>query len=417
MKSRKKDSLWVYIVRLIFIAIFALNIIGAVYFYAKTGQRDTLDVVVLGAVGFFVGTIMGGRKLFPTRKIHYTYSSTIGELRDNKKLQKNAFYCIVILFAISFVFSGTLFIQKGIPLLSSNDNQLRSTFGVGTFGRIRALVTWCPMAGLYAFSLSLLNKQYRKPAWTIVILGFVYLAFYSFKGNLVWYAIMLYLVNTSIKKKIQFGKGVVYSGVATLAILFVFSVWLSEDSSVAFDYLIKRITLDQVDGLNFMITNYVPSVGFQHGKHFWSQLIGTLFSVYEESFDIQLARLFYGRKVTWGIVQTIYGFLYLDFGYYGVFFGFIIMGIIERKIEVLLSDVENQTLSSLCLNIYLVYALIIIFLVGNVFNELKGIVLSAIVFTLLYLGIYTILFTKERIRRKRRNSRIVSATAIQERHV
>lgn len=409
MKSRKNDSKWVYIVRLIFIAIFALNIIGAVYFYAKTGKRDTLNVVILGAVGFSVGTIMGGMKLFSTNKFHYTYSSTIGELKDNSKLQKNAFCCIMILFAISFVFAGTLFVQKGIPLLSSNDNQLRSTFGVGTFGRIRALVTWCPMAGLYAFCLSLLNKRYRKPAWTIIILGFIYLAFYSFKGNLVWFAMMLYLVNTSIKKKIQFGKGVIYAGVAAFAILLIFSVWLSEDLSVAFDYLIKRITQDEVDGLNYMITEYVPTVGFQHGKHFWSQLIGTFFSMYEESFDIQLATLFYGRKVTWGIVQTLYGFLYLDFGYYGVFWGFIIMGIIERKIEVFLSNVEKQTLSSLCFNIYLVYAMIKILLVGNVFNELKGLVLSAIIFNLLYVGIYSMLFTKGRIRRKRC---IVSDTTI-----
>lgn len=396
MKRRKKDSKWVYIVRLIFISIFALNIIGALFFYEKTGISDTLIVVIIGAVGFLFGTLIGGMRLFSTHKTHFTYTSTIGELKDNYKLQKNAFYCIMILFAISFVFAGTLFVQKGIPLLSSNDNQLRSTFGVGTFGRIRALVTWCPMAGLYAFCLSLLNKRYRLPAWTIIILGFIYLAFYSFKGNLVWFAMMLYLVHTSIKNKIQLGKGVVYAGVTGMAILTIFSVWLSEDFSVAFEYLLKRITQDQVDGLNYIITEYVPSVGFQHGKHVWSQLVGTFFSMYEESFDIQLASLYYGRKVTWGIVQTLYGFLYLDFGYYGVFFGFILMGLVERKIEVPLSDVENQTLSSLCINIYLVYAMINIFLVGNVFNELKGIVLSALIFILLYLCIYSMLFTEEK---------------------
>lgn len=403
-----RNRLWIYIIRIIFFAIFVLNIIGALYFYSESGTHETLDVVVLGLIGFLIGLFLGEKLIFRRRRLSYT--PTIKEIRSNHKLQSKAYFVIVVLFAVSLLFAITLFLQKGIPLFSPNDTQMRSTFGVGTAGRIRALVTWCPVAGLMMFCLFQINKRYRRPAMVIIGLAFLVLAFYSFKGNLVWFAMMLYLVNTVFKKKIQFGQGIIYAGIAFITLMLVFSIWLSVEYSVAYDSLIKRITQDQVDGLNYIITRYVPSSGFKYGEHFWTQLTGTMFSVYEESFDIKLARLFYGRNVTWGIVQTLYGFLYFDFGRIGVVIGFIILGMLVRGIEDVLIDVDNQTIPSITFTIYLVYVLIKIFLVGNVFNEIKGLLLSEIVFNILYVLLYTIMFTGWKLKRKAIKRKSITST-------
>lgn len=403
-KKNFQEKIWVYIIPFVFAAIFVLNIIGALYFYDATKDDRTFRCVLVGSSAFILG-ILFGSIAFKNINKKRVFLPTIEEIRSNHRLQKNAVQCALFLFLFSFLLSSSLFIQKGIPLFSANDNQMRSTFGVGTWGRIRALVTWCPMSCLMIYCISLINKKYKILALTTCTITFVLLAFYSFKGNLVWFALMLYLVNSAMKKKIELGKGLLYAGLAEIVILIIFSVWLSEDYSFAFEHIVKRITCDQVDGFNFIVMKYIPSEGYQNGKHFVSEMVGTLFNVYKESFDIVLARLFYGRNVTWGIVQTFYGFLYIDFGMLGIFIGFFVVGVIISNILRSLLFSDKLTITALCLNIYLVYFLIKIVLVGNVFNEIKGLLLSALVFNLLFLVLYAFCYRRGKILNRKKSMR------------
>lgn len=380
-----------YTVRIIFISIFTLNIIGAIHFYNISGSSQTLDAIVVGFISFFIGIFLGRWNVFKKKKSIF-FSPTIIEIKQKKTLQSNSLFCICILFSISFFLSCLLFFFKGIPLFSANDNELRSSFGIGTYGLIRALGTWCPMACIFVFFISIINKKYKIVSLTVIGLTILLLAFYSFKGNIVWLAMMIFLTNTIAKKKIEFVKGIFLFLSTGIVILSIFSVWLSVDSSTALFYLIKRITQDQVDGLNYIIQKFIPLVGFYNGHHFSDEFTNTFFSIYKDSFDIKLASYFYGKSVSWGIVQTLYGFLYIDYGFWGIIVGFLILGVLVRKIENAFRNINELTIQSLCFYIYLVYILLKMFLVGNIFNEIKGPMFSALFFNVFYIFIYSFLY-------------------------
>lgn len=382
---RKSEAKHTFLIRYIFFAIFAVNIIGAFYFW-KEENSPILYTVLIGIGAFIIGLFIGNIRLL-RHKI--TFKSvfrkyTIEELKKNPNIARHVSTALLIVFIVAFVLSISLFLEKGIPLFQVNSNFARSTFGVGTWGRIRMLVTWCPMCALCFFSLAQIDAKYKRNAIIIMGIALVFLVFYSFKGNILWFIVMIYFVNTFMKGKLEFVKGFLYAGLAAILMLIVFSVWLSVDYSVAFDYLIKRVTQDEVDGLNYIITQYVPSIGLGYGEHFAYEFNTTVLSVYQESFGTVLATLYYGRRVTWELVQTFYGFLYLDFGNPGVFCGFLILGVIVRKLEISLEDIKSNTILSLTLKIYCVYILIKIVLVGGLFNEIKGLGLSALLFVVTY---------------------------------
>lgn len=375
----------------IFFAIFVLNIIGSLLLVDKhDGSFLTFYAVGCGLIFFLVGLSVG-RAIARIWRAKRPYSSffrhlTISELRACPDLVRRLYFLAFGLFVLSAIISLSLFLQKGIPLLAANDTYARTSFGSGTFGRIRALIAFCPLSSLMMFLFSYYDKRYRRSAYAAIGITLVFLAFYSFKGNIVWYLLMLFLVSMYMSGKKQIGKAALYATVAFLIILSIFSLWLSEGPSFAFENLLMRATADEVDGFDFIIHSFIPLNGYMNGEHFFSELSNTFFSIYQEgeSFDFQLASLFYGKSVTWGIVQTLYGFCYLDYGLLGIAIGFFFLGLVTKLVEKGLEKGSNNTPEGLIFGVFVVVILIKILLVGNVFNELKGLGLSALVFYWLY---------------------------------
>lgn len=382
-KSKRINSK-IFPISFIFLAIFTVNLTGGYYFW-RDGHKEIMIIMITGLAFFILGLKVGNIFLkIPKMSDYHMEPYSIACIKQNPKLVKKIYLVAMSLFIFAFLLSASLFLERGIPLLSSNNNAARSGFGVGTNGRIRMLVTWCPMGAYCITILSFFEKKYIKSAVFASALTLLMLIFYSYKGNILWFLMFLYFVIMYLKGRVEIKKAFVFCALSIILMLLVFSVWLSSDYSTAFTYLIKRITQDQVDGLNFIIDSYVPSIGYQYGKHFCKELNNVFFSIYNTSFDMQLAELFYGRVVTWGIVQTLYGFLYIDFGKMGVAAGCLILGFIVKKLQTSLEKIENNGVCGLCLKIHFVYVFIKILLVGNLFNELKGSALSALAFYLVF---------------------------------
>ncbi len=382
--KRKRNNRKIFPISFVFLAIFFVNLTGGYYFW-HDGHRKIMIIIITGLVFFVFGLKVGNISL-KTPKIFNCHMEpyTIASIKQNPGLAKPMYLISMSLFIFALLLSASLFLERGIPLFSPNNNAARSGFGVGTNGRIRMLVTWCPMGAYCITILSFFEKKYMKSAVFASVFTLLMLIFYSYKGNILWFLIFLYFVIMYLKGKIELKKAFVFCALSMILMLLVFSIWLSSDYSTAFTYLVKRITQDQVDGLNFIVDTYVPSMGYQYGKHFYKEINNVFFSIYNSSFDMQLAELFYGRVVTWGIVQTLYGFLYIDFGATGVAIGCLILGIIIKKLQISLENVEDNGICGLCLKIHFAYVFIKILLVGNVFNELKGSALSALTFYMVF---------------------------------
>lgn len=365
---------------LIFIVIFIINIIGAVQLNQMRGST-VLNIIVLASISFLLGSVFA---------FYYSNYFNRNKYRLVTKISFNTqFLIIFIIFIFSFLFGLSLFIEKGIPLLNQGDNALRAGLGLGSFGRIRAICTWMPLSSVILLFITHGRKlKYRIYAYISVALTILFLVFYSFKGNLLWYMLLIY----SMYHFNQKGSLLRFIGLFTIGSLLgltVFFLWLPGDYAyfTVVQIFIKRIVIDQIEGLDFIYSFYVPIFGSMHGSLFVNELNSFLSFLSLKpttvSPDMLLAEAFYGKSVDWGIIYTLIGSLYIDFGKYGVAFGFFIIGFLT--IYVISSCTSENRIEVLAIKSFLITVLLKIILVGNYFNEVRGYVFSLILFYLIYI--------------------------------
>lgn len=369
----------------LFLGIIFLNLIGSISFLKET--ESTIIISVLwGLMGYLLGYKINSQKRSINMQKNKTRMVINAKTRDDSKVELCA---LSILFIILFLLGFSLFIERGIPLFNSFDNEMRSSFGDGTKGRIRALTTGLPMVSIYFFLLNQKNGKGKKGFIFVSLISLIGLAFYSYKAYILWFVIVMfytyYYISKNAGRDIKVFKWILIACFIVVCLVSLFALWL-DGNDTALTAFFKRIMYDQLDGFNYIHQKYVPEYGYLHGDFMISELKNIIFTADTNgyTFTERLAELFYGRKVTWGIVITIYGCFYIDFGDLGVFIGLAIFGFGLKSISNYLDNMCNKRNINIVCVLMLITFMGYIFQNGSIINELRGTFLSIILFKILY---------------------------------
>lgn len=363
----------------LFLLIVAVNVVGAFAFQADYGSQIIIPIVI-GCLGYCIGLFLGRLKLSRRRIDKREAAPKANNIRIE-------YMAICAVFIISLILGFSVF-TKGIPLFSPFDNAIRSSLGDGTQGRIRFLITGLPMATVFMFLFVLKYKEKRN---TFIVMAFITLigfALYTYKAYILWFAITLFYVYYYYRKSnglpLKLGRWILIGFLSYCFMMLVFSLWLNGNNTGTTS-LLTRIVYDELSGFDYIYRTYIPSHGLASGS-FISQELASLLGVSTDgySFAAQLANLYYGQEVTWGIVATIYGFFYIDFGNPGVFFGLLLFGFLVRKLDYSLTKLNTSTTINATMELMLISVLGYIFQNGTVFNEIRGTVLSIIIIKIIY---------------------------------
>lgn len=363
--------------------VIFINLLGSVHFYLKSGSTLFYPVAI-GLCGYLLGIGLPSLKIHERKKLKISNTNQTVELITIK--------IAVVLFAL---FAYSLFIQRGIPLFESFDNATRSSFGKYTYGRIRSLCTWLPMTSLYSYYYYLKTGKGRKTFLISLMITLVGLAFYSYKVYLIWLVVMLFYVYyyNSFDKNFNFIKWFLYSVILCLGVIGLFSIWLSENFGHATVRFVNRLFFDQMDGFNYLYQNYIPIVGLQHGKFLVSEIqkVFNPFVITHNSFMNTLATYFYGKEVTWGIVPTLFGYFYIDYGNIEVFICFLLFGYFVNMLESSLKKKYDDNHVGFVVRIALIYYLGLCLQNGTVFNITRGLFVSIVFYYFFVKIVYVII--------------------------
>lgn len=369
----------------LFFGIIILNLIGGWGFY-KDRDSTVIIPIAIGLVGYLVGY------LIPVKGRHIRIMLNRKKIVINSRAWDDTrveHYAIWVLFILFFLAGFSLFIERGIPLFNAYNNELRSSFGDGTKGRIRALCAGLPMMSIYMFLVYQKTGKYFRSFLIMTITSIVGLAFYSYKAYILWFVIVMFYTYYYVRKSkgddLKIFKWIVLGVFMVIGLIMLFSIWLAgnDNASTAF---FNRIIYDQIDGFNYVYKSYVPYYGLMKGEFLKSELKNILFTVDTEGYTFMetLAYLFYGRQVTWGIVITLYGCFYIDFGNAGVFLGLALFGWLLKHISNYLNDMIHKKNINVVCTIMMITYMGYIFQNGSIVNEIRGTLLSILVVKLLY---------------------------------
>lgn len=369
----------------LFLGIIILNLIGSISFWQES--ESTIIISVLwGCLGYLLGYKINRRKRrvnIQTKKTRIVINS---KLRDDSKVELCAIW---ILFIVLFFLGFSLFWERGIPLFNSFNNEMRSSFGDGTKGRIRALTTGLPMVSIYFFLLNQKSGRGKKGFVLVSLISLLGLAFYSYKAYILWFIIVMfytyYYISKNMGRDLKIFKWILLACFIVICLVSLFALWLGGNDTATTAFF-NRIVYDQLDGFNYVHEKYVPRHGYLHGDFMISELKNIIFTTNTNGYTFMetLAELFYGRKVTWGIVITIYGCFYIDFGDFGVFIGLAIFGFGLKCISNYLDNMsKKRNINTVCV-LMLITFMGYIFQNGSIINELRGTLLSIILFKILY---------------------------------
>ena len=370
----------------LFLGIAVLNIIGGIGFYKETGSTVYIPIIV-GFLGYLFGYCINVKP--QRRKLVLKGKRFVGINSKCWDGSRAEFATVWILFVVFFVVGYSLFIERGIPLFNSFDNALRSSFGDGTHGRIRALCVGLPMISIYMFLLHQKTGNYKKSFYMMFACTIIGLGFYSYKAYILWFVIVMFYTYYYVKKNdgadLKLFKWIVLGVLTVICLVALFSIWLAGHDTAATAF-INRILYDEIAGFNYVYTNYVPERGFMNGEFLLSELNNILFRVNTNGYSFMetLATLYYGRPVTWGIVITIYGCFYIDYGNIGVFVGMAVFGFCLKSISNYLNNFRGKRNINVVCMIMLISFMGFIFQNGSIINEIRGTVLSIVIVKVLY---------------------------------
>jgi oligosaccharide repeat unit polymerase len=370
----------------LFLAIMILNLIGAVRFYQLYASTIYIPIIV-GILGYLLGTTLGKFRLGGG-------GGSSDESRKHITRNTRAEYeAIMVLFAICLVVGFSVF-AKGIPLLNSYDNALRSSIGDNTQGRIRFLMCGLPMASIACFSHVLSTGQHKKSFMLTVFATLLGFSLYTYKAYILWYVIALFYVyyyyRFSNSRPLNIGRWIILALCAYALMALIFSLWLN-GSSAGTTSLLDRMLYDQLAGFDYIYRTYVPLHGFSNGSFLSSELLNLAgLNTGGYSFLETLATMFYGRQVTWGIVPTYYGYFYFDYGLVSVFLSLLLFGFIVAKLNISLSKFNDKSNFDIVFMVMMIFMLGFIFQNGSVFNEIRGTFVSVFVFWVILRALYAI---------------------------
>ena len=270
------------------------------------------------------------------------------------------------------------YLLRGIPILARGEEaaalklQLTSQ---RSFGATRILYVLLPYITIVLYSMV---KNHKNNVNTNVkyisymLICFLLLSFGLFKGALITYILTIVFVYDKYCKRINISMKSIIIGICTIAII-ILPIFLTEinDFGKALLYLLNRLIIYSWEGFNYIVLYDLPPDINLHFQGF----IG-LKQV--ESADVILGAEFTRiNPPPIAIVPTLFGFCYRNGGIPLVVITFIILGFIVERIIKKFARTQDEVKSTTYIFLYIVFFKMM--LVGNVFNDIRGPILSLVV--------------------------------------
>ncbi len=337
-----------------------------------------LLVMVVGLAGYLAGSLV--RRHFRPDRMQ------VGLELEQEALRAQKQFLVGLSVATVLVVLGLLlFLRRGIPLLAENPQEaaaIKTMLNVRAYGLTRATDVWLPFVAIYCVGLSLRysNKVHVRGVALGVWLGAFGLLFLKAgKGNvLVLLLGLLYIYDVTRPGRLRLLSWKTFAtlGAGAVAASGAFYATEGADWIHSFQYVMARILVYSWEAFNFVVSKGVePDLGHQVAV-FLSLRSG-------DSPDIELARQMLQRQdVPFGVVPTLFGFLYRNGGLIAVAAGFAVLGFVVRSVLIAMQRPRGDLLTMTAL--FFVYIMLWkMLLVGNVFHSLRGFGLSVLLIFLL----------------------------------
>lgn len=323
-------------------------------------QEELLKIVIISFFAYMFGKKMNFNKKKFRNKIF---------IYDNLSIQ-----ILKIVFSIFAIISIGFYIINGFPIAQIGSGAAEAKLGVTgsrSYGITRILYIMMPFVSLYLFSI-FINKSNIKKKKSIsfyIIITLIILSLGLFKGQLVTYFLSLMILYDKFVKPIVFSfKSILISTLVILAI--TIPIFLTEINNYfdALLYIFNRLLIHSWEGFNYIVLMDLPT-------DILYQLESFLGLKYMESPDVLLGKEYTGRNdVDFAVVPTLFGFCYRNGGYLTIVLVFSLLGILVKSIIKQISYSNDSLLVVTFVMLY--FQLFKILLVGNIFNALRGPVLT-----------------------------------------
>ena len=377
---------------------FACFLIGAVFheqmpkvapLYHQIQQGRVLTVMITALVCFLAGQWLRDR----------WDKGKVSLAADADPNPQRLFVASVLLAFSLLGLAVFLLAMRGIPMLADDPGKasaMKLALNIRTFGLTRVTDVFLPFLSVLCFGMSLRYSQKRHPRILAGVLAGLTLAILFFKAgkaNAIWLVLGLLTVYDLVQKRQArlFTARVLLSMLACLAVG-ISIIYVTEGQEMVFTlkYLAGRVFIYSWEGFNFILLKKLPcDLGWQLERFF------SIGGVYESP-DVILSReITGGKSIHFAVIPTLFGFLYRNGGLPLVACGFLILGAlvrgVVRRIERNCGNVLNATAW------FFVYLMLLdIFLVGNVFDEIRGMGISVLVMYLALRFLSVVTFSKSR---------------------
>ena len=354
---------------------FACFLTGAIFYeripqvaplFFEIQQGRVLTVLIVALVCFLAGEWLRSRLEKPGKALRVS--------APDPNPQRLFIAGMILAFSL-FGWAALLFIQRGVPLLMTDPNKaaaIKSSLNIKSYGLTRVTDVLLPFLSVLCVGASLRYSRKRHPKIMAAVLACLTLAILfakAGKANAIWLLVGLLVVYDLARP----GRVRLFSGRVMLVLFACLAVavsifYVTEGQGMVFtlEYLAGRVFVYSWEGLNFIVSKGVsPDLSWQIGQ-FLS------LSPSPDSPDILLARQMMQREdVPFAAVPTLFGFLYRNGGVVLVAVGFLVLGFLVRSVLFKIDRNKDNILNATAW--YFTYLmLLIIFLGGNVFNEVRG---------------------------------------------
>ena len=341
-------------------------------------QRALLTIVGMGFACYLIGHRVRNRLgvQFGHRQIAVEEPNALKQ-----------FTIAMLIFVPLLVFGASLFMTRGVPMFADTPEQaaaIKTALNVRALGRTRAIDVLLPFTALYCVGLCLRYpcRRHAMAIATMMCLCCLSLLFLKAgKGNIFKFLFgLVYLFDLNSDREIKLFSVRTICLMLLGAFVMVGAFHLSEgqDWIHSMLYVMDRFLVYSWEGLNYIVHGQLPPDIKPQLLRFLS-LGGP-----GASPDILLARqMTHNPNASFGVIPTLFGFLYRNGGLTLVALGFFALGFGVRELFIRMHTRRHDILAiTTCY--YLFLMLFTMFLVGDVFDEIRGLGLSVLVIYLMF---------------------------------
>jgi hypothetical protein len=242
--------------------------------------------------------------------------------------------------------------------------------GTEEFGPLnRITYNALPFLTAVVYYSSFFHRRLRTFAYALIVCCVAGLALTLFKVNLILFLLLLLFLGVTARRQMTPTLGALLRSPRLVIMLGVFALGMfhfseGDDLATSVAYIVARIILFSWEGFAYVVeTPAGPDVS--------EQLAVFLGHHASPSPDVVLAsEMLHMDAPPIGIVVTYPGFLYRNWQELGVVVGAFVLGLLAQAVMQAATADRRPARVVLCFSIY--FALLSVFLVGNVFNTLRG---------------------------------------------